>query len=393
MEDEPRTWVIYAIAVVAIVANPLIIPSLPEVLADFGQPDSRAGIVISAVPLPGVLVAPIAAILADRLGRRRVLIPSLIGFGATGVASAFAPTFSFLIAMRLLQGAASASLITLAAILIVDNWTGEARTRLLGRSAAAVSVGLLALPVVAGLIAAVSSWRWSVGLAVVALPLAPVCARLLPDTKPLVGADLRGPFAATRQTLRVKGVRRLLLPGLLLSAAAFGVLLTAVPLFLDGELGVSTRLRGVLLALPAVGSIGAGLALAKTRQVISLQRVFVGAALGVAVSSFLIGAAASVPVAAVGILAFGAANGFVGPALQDNLVAVVSPAQSATVLASWVSVMRLGQALGPLALGASLGVVSVETAIQIGGTLLGVAALILFLLPNEGDGARAGSAS
>lgn len=103
MDSEPPTWVIYAIAVVAIVANPLIIPSLPEVLADFSQPDSRAGLVISAVPLPGVVVAPIAAILADRFGWRRVLIPSLIGFGVTGVASAFAPTFSFLIAMRLLQ--------------------------------------------------------------------------------------------------------------------------------------------------------------------------------------------------------------------------------------------------------------------------------------------------
>lgn len=239
------------------------------------------------------------------------------------------------------------------------------------------------MPVAAGLVADAGSWRWSVGLAVVALPLAAAFARLLPETEPLVSVNLREPFAAMQHTLRVKSVRRLLLPGLLLSAAAFGVLLTAVPLLLDGELGVDARLRGVLLALPALGSIGAGLALAKVRRYISLQSVFVGAALGVALSSFLIGAAASVPVAAVGILAFGAANGFVGPALQDNLAAVVEPGQSATVLATWVSVMRLGQALGPLAVGAILGAVSVETAIQVGGTLLGVAALLLFLPPNE----------
>lgn len=369
-------------------ANPLIIPSLPEVLADFGQPDSRAGIVISAVPLPGVLVAPIAAILADRFGRRRVLIPCLIGFGAAGVASAFAPTFPFLIAMRLVQGAASAGLIALAAILVVDNWAGESRTRLLGHSSAAVSAGLLVAPVAAGVVADIGSWRWSVALAVVALPLAGVCARVVPDTTPQSSAKIQEQFVSARQTLHVRGVRTLLLPGLLLSAVAFGVLLTAVPLFLDSEFGASARLRGALLALPALGSIGAGLALARIRRFVSLQRILVSAALGVAVSSFLVGIAASLPAVAVGILAFGAANGFVGPTVQDSLVAAVEPVQSATVLAAWVSVMRLGQALGPLALGASLGVVSLETAIRVGGTLLSLLALALFLRLNN---ARIGS--
>lgn len=372
----------------AIVANPLIIPSLPEVLADFDQSDSRAGLVISAVPLPGVLVAPIAAMFADRFGRRRVLVPCLLGFAATGVASAFAPTFWFLIVARVMQGAASASLIALSAILIVDNWTGEPRTRLLGRSSAAVSAGLLGLPVIAGVIADVASWRWSVGLAVVALPLALVCARVLPETTPPTNTGSQRPFNAVLETLSVSGVKRLLVPGLLLSAAAFGVLLTAVPLFLDAEFGVGARSRGVLLALPAIGSVGAGLALATIRRFTSLQRVLVISALGVAMSSLLIGAAASVAAVAIGIFVFGIANGLVGPALQENLVAVVEPAQSATVLAGWVSFMRLGQALGPLAVGASLGAVSVETAIQVGGTLLGALGVVFFLLPSNGTRAQ-----
>ncbi|MEZ5255847.1 MAG: MFS transporter [Ilumatobacteraceae bacterium] len=69
----PPLWFIFSVTITGILANTLISPNIPDILADLGQPKSRAGLLVGIGPLPGVVVAPIIGILADRLGRRRTL--------------------------------------------------------------------------------------------------------------------------------------------------------------------------------------------------------------------------------------------------------------------------------------------------------------------------------
>lgn len=365
-------------AVVAVLANPLVIPSLPEVLADFGQPDSRAGLIVAVVPLPGVLIAPIAGLLSDRLGRKQVVIPLLALFGLAGVSSALAQSFELFIAARFAQGTASGGLIALAAILIADNWSGSDRTRLLGYHSAAISFGLLVSPLIGGFIASRWGWRWSVGLAVIALPLAVACRWLVPENVDSTGLGVRGQLGAFRQTLRTGSVRSLLVAGSLLSAATFAVLLTAAPLFLEEQLSVGIDVRGAVLALPAVGAVLAGLAVTRLRQVVAVRWILPAAAMGMAAGSFVIASAGSTPMVAAGVLGFGLATGFVGPTVQDTLASAVPSSGRAAVLGAWTSLMRLGQAIGPLLFGVGLGVASLPNTIRIGGLALVGLAVLLF---------------
>ncbi|MBA2381728.1 MAG: MFS transporter, partial [Chloroflexi bacterium] len=53
----------------------------------------------------------IAGALADRYGRRRILVMGLVGFAAISVLCGIAPNLEFLILARLLQGAAGALLV------------------------------------------------------------------------------------------------------------------------------------------------------------------------------------------------------------------------------------------------------------------------------------------
>jgi len=51
---------------------------------------------------------PVVGRVADRVGRRKVLVTALVLFGVGSAACAFAPTIGLLIAFRLLQGIAGA---------------------------------------------------------------------------------------------------------------------------------------------------------------------------------------------------------------------------------------------------------------------------------------------
>ena len=87
-----------------IMGNTLLAPAVPNILDEFGVSDSGAGLLIAATSFPGIFMAPVIGVLADRLGRRRVLVPCLAMFGVSGIAAALAPSFAFLIVARLGMG-------------------------------------------------------------------------------------------------------------------------------------------------------------------------------------------------------------------------------------------------------------------------------------------------
>ena len=102
----PPLPLIFSITITGILANTLVGPAIPDILEAFDQPDSSAGLFVAAGTLPGIVMAPVIGVLADRFGRRAVLVPCLVAFGTFGLLSALAPTFPTLLALRLLQGSA-----------------------------------------------------------------------------------------------------------------------------------------------------------------------------------------------------------------------------------------------------------------------------------------------
>src|SRR5690554_781086 len=117
-------WLIASITITGILANTLIYPAIPDILEDLGIDDGAAGILVAAASIPGIVIAPLVGVLADRYGRKRILVPCLVIFGLCGAMAAFAPSFTWLLIARFGQGFGSAGLINLATILISDAWGG-----------------------------------------------------------------------------------------------------------------------------------------------------------------------------------------------------------------------------------------------------------------------------
>ena len=149
-DRRPARTLVFAITAAGLLNNSVLVSSTPEILRALGQPVERAGLVVAAGALPGILMAPAVGFLADRLGRRRVLVPCLVVFGVFGLLAGLSPTLGWLLAARIAQGFGAAGLINLAVVLIVDSWQGLDRAALIGQNSAVITVAVAIYPVVGG---------------------------------------------------------------------------------------------------------------------------------------------------------------------------------------------------------------------------------------------------
>jgi EmrB/QacA subfamily drug resistance transporter len=134
--------------------------ALPTLSRQFAAPLTTIAWVVLAyvLTITGLLLA--LGRLADRVGRRRVYLSGLAVFTLASAACAAAPSASWLIAARAVQGLGAAMLTANSTALLIASFAPEERGRVLGFFGAAVGVGLALGPPLGGLIVAHASWRW-----------------------------------------------------------------------------------------------------------------------------------------------------------------------------------------------------------------------------------------
>ncbi|QBI20925.1 MFS transporter [Egibacter rhizosphaerae] len=348
----PSVVWIFAVTATAVSTNTLIAPSLPEITAALDAPRSAAGLLIGAGTLPGIALAPIIGVLADRRGRRRVLVPCLVIFGVTGGLGALAPDFPTLVGLRLLQGIGSAGLMNLAIVLIGDHWEGPSRSRMIGRNAAVLTVCLSIFPLIGGTLAEVFSWQAPFLLYPVGLLTAAAIRLRLPADQPQTDANLGRQLRGVKPLLTAGPLVTILASGGVLFAVIFGLLVTVLPLYLESAFGVGETLRGVVLGIPAIANMATSLSLGRLRARFAPRALFVA---GSALLTIGLGSVPLMPtwVGVIGAISvFGLGEGILLPLLQDLATSLGEAAQRGTIVALFVSIARLGQTVGPVASGA-----------------------------------------
>lgn len=326
-ENKPPLWFIYTVTLAGILGNTMLTPNIPDVLRDLGQPQSRAGLLVAAGPLPGIFIAPAIGLMADRFGRRRVLLPCLWLFGAMGIAGALAPTFELLLLARFLQGLGSAGLINLAVVIIGDHWMGNERTKLVGRNASVLTAGLVLSPSLSGAIAELSSWRWSLAIASVGLMVGFLGLQVLPVHRPGASITVREQLRATAKVIREPAILTTLGTGFLLFVVIFGVFLTVFPVHLENEFGLGPGARGLVLSTPALGSTLVAFNLGRIRNRYSLRTVLVTSSVLISVAAISIGLAPTIGLLIVAAVLYGLGDGMGIPSLQDLATSVSGPEQ------------------------------------------------------------------
>lgn len=160
--DAPRPVSRHAVTFVLItvfldmVGFGLIMPVLPKLIEDVGQVDiARAAVIggwmFAAFSLAQFVFAPLMGNLADRFGRRPLLLLAIFGLGMDFILMALAPTLEWLFVGRIIAGICGASWI-IASAYIADVTAPDDRAKAFGYMGAAFGVGFVIGPAIGGLL-------------------------------------------------------------------------------------------------------------------------------------------------------------------------------------------------------------------------------------------------
>lgn len=237
------------------VTTDLYLPALPALTRDLGAPLSGAQLTLTALLLAFGVAQLAAGPLADRLGRRPVLLGGLALYVAASVGAALAPDIAALVAWRAVQGAGMACAVVCARAMVRDLFEPHEGAQVMSRALSGLGVIALASPAIGGLVAGTLGWRAALALLGVfgAVALAMV-ALAMPETlrQRNPAATRLGPALRTYSRIAVHPT---FIAWTLLTTATYAGLFT----FLAGSsfvfievLGVSRLTCGLLIATNAV---------------------------------------------------------------------------------------------------------------------------------------------
>lgn len=179
----------------------IIASALLFVRSDFDMSSFEQGLVVACVPVGAILGAAFAGQMADRYGRRHVIITAAIVFIVGAVGSALSPEIVSLCLSRILLGVAVGLASANAPVYISEVAPPEERGRLVSYFQLSVTVGILVAYLVGLAFSPAEEWRWMLGLgAVPALALLIGMLRMpqSPRWLVMVGEDYKARLVLTR---------------------------------------------------------------------------------------------------------------------------------------------------------------------------------------------------
>ncbi|GAA0618102.1 MFS transporter [Sporichthya brevicatena] len=254
------------------ISSTMIAVALPDVRDDFGLSVAAAVWLVSSYLVVTAASQPVAGSLGDRLGRHRLVVFGIVGFGAASILGAAAPTFEIAVAARCIQAVCGALALVNAAATVRTVLPAERRGRAFGLIGASATLSAAAGPPVGGIAVAAAGWR---GTFLAVLPL--VALALITVLRWLPAGEPDGAREAARSRFDVVG-SVLLLGTLSLSAVLVNQLAAERP---------ATLLVGLAAAATALAFLFARQERAHPQPVLDLGvlRVRAVAAAGVAIGA------------------------------------------------------------------------------------------------------------
>jgi DHA1 family bicyclomycin/chloramphenicol resistance-like MFS transporter len=149
------------------VSTDVYLPALPMLTLALGAPMRSAQLTMSALILAFGLAQMVWGPVADRVGRRPVLLLGLTLYCGASIGAALAGSIETLVVWRALQGAALAAAIVCARAIVRDLYEPEQGAQVMALALSGLGVIALCGPLAGGLAAAL--WGWRAPLALVAL--------------------------------------------------------------------------------------------------------------------------------------------------------------------------------------------------------------------------------
>jgi len=378
---------LFLIVLVDLIGFGIIIPLLPFFAEHFGASPFEVGLVMASYSAAQLVAAPLWGRISDRVGRRPVLLATLLGMVAGYVALASIESLAALFAVRIATGFMAGN-ISAAFAYVADVTAPETRARGMGLIGAAFGLGFIAGPAIGGLLAgpdpAAADFRTPAlaAAALSALAFALTWFRL-PESLPLETRTLQPGAARTARRPWFEMPRRPRLNGMIglmfLATFVFAGMEATFAIWSERQLGWGPEQNGYLFAFIGIlsaaiqgGMIGRLAARFGERRLVSIGAIFL--ALGLAAIPFAGNVYALVPA----MVLAGSGFSLVSPALNSLISLEAAERERGGIMGLARSSATLGRVLGPAWAGAIFGLIG-KDAPYFGGALLMV--LLAVLVP------------
>src|SRR5690242_15171186 len=159
--------------------------ALPHMQADLSASQDQINWVLTSYNVASAIALPISGWLADRVGRKRLLLISVVCFTVASVLCATATSLTEMVIFRAFQGVSGAFIVPLAQATLFDINPREKHGQAMALFGGGVMIGPILGPVLGGWLTDNYNWRW---VFLVNLPVGIVCwllmARFMPKTEP-----------------------------------------------------------------------------------------------------------------------------------------------------------------------------------------------------------------
>jgi DHA2 family multidrug resistance protein len=150
--------------------------ALPHMQASLGATQETINWVLTSYIVASAIALPISGWLADRVGRKRLMLISVVGFTIASVLCAISTSLTEIVLFRAIQGVSGAFIVPLAQATLFDINPPEKHGQAMAMFGGGIMIGPILGPVLGGWLTDSYSWRW---VFLVNLPVGVICAFMI----------------------------------------------------------------------------------------------------------------------------------------------------------------------------------------------------------------------
>ena len=370
--------IIFGITLTYIMGVSIITPAFPKIVKELNISAKDVGLLITAFSFPGILLTPFLGIVADRWGRKRIIIPFLMLFGIAGGLCFFVRDFKLLLILRLIQGIGAAPLGSLTVTIIGDLYSRKELIAAMGYNSSIRSIGSASYPAIGGALA-MMGWHYPFILPVIAIPIGFFVLFNLKVPEPENKLHIREHLNIVWKKLRNRQVVGLLVIGIIIFVMLFGSYMTCFPLLLGNSFGLSSLIIGLIMAGVSLIAAFTSSQLGKIIKLFSRKAILKMSFILYTLALLIIPLISQLRLFFIPVIIFGIAHGMSIPVIQALFAEAAPLKYRATFMSVSGMTFRVGQTLGPFLMGLVIGVWGISGAFYT-GAVLSISMFIIVLM-------------
>jgi MFS family permease len=377
-----RLGVIFFTVLVDLIGFGIVLPILPMYAQRFGAQGIGYGALVFVFSAMQFLATALLGRLSDRIGRRPILLTTMVFNAAGYVLFALAPSYAVLFVARVISGFASGN-ISAAQAYVADITSPAERARGMGTIGAAFGIGFVVGPMIGGLAdhygGHLAPGLIAAGLSVANFFSASAILResLAPEhrtTRPVFDFGHMGEALGRRQ------LRPLMLVWLI-APFAFAGYTVALPLHVTRAFGWGAKELGWLfVVIGAIAAVVQGFLFGKLERRTGARVLLITGLFGMALSIGAVPYAGSSMLLYAWTVPLALANSVFAPAASGLVSIYADRREQGTILGAAQAFAALGRSVGPLAAGWAYDGFGSRPTFLLMGAMMGLGGLVSFAL-------------